>query len=63
MSLQRRPGGRLQWRADAVGVPDDGSRASLFTAIREQLGLQLDARRVPGDVIVIDRLVLTPTPN
>ena len=38
-------------------------RASLFTAIREQLGLQLDARRVPVDVIVIDRRSLPPTPN
>ena len=53
----------LQWRADAADVPDDGTRASLFTAIQEQLGLRLDARRVAVDVIVIDRLTLTPTPN
>jgi len=53
----------LQWRPDAAGVSDDGTRASLFTAIREQLGLQLDARRGPVDVVVIDRLSLTPTPN
>jgi uncharacterized protein (TIGR03435 family) len=53
----------LQWRPDASGVADDGTRASLFTAIQEQLGLRLDARRVPIEVIVIDRLSLTPTPN
>lgn len=53
----------LQWRPDGAGAPDDGMRASLFTAIREQLGLQLDVRRVPVDVAVIDRLSLTPTPN
>jgi len=53
----------LQWRPDTAGAADDGTRASLFTAIQEQLGLRLDARRVAVDVIVIDRLTLTPTPN
>ena len=53
----------LQWRSDAPGTADDGTRASLFTALREQLGLRLEARRVPVDVIVIDRLSLTPAPN
>jgi hypothetical protein len=40
----------LQWRSDGVAAPDDGTRASLFTAIREQLGLRLDTRRMPVDV-------------
>jgi uncharacterized protein (TIGR03435 family) len=53
----------LQWRPDGAGVADDGTRASLFTPIQEQLGLRLDVGRVPVDVIVIDRLSLTPTPN
>ena len=53
----------LQWRPDTPGAADDSTRASLFTAIQEQLGLRLEARRVPVDVIVIDRLSLTPTPN
>jgi uncharacterized protein (TIGR03435 family) len=53
----------LQWQPDATGVGDDGTRASIFTAIREQLGFRREARRVPVDVIVIDRLMLSPTPN
>ena len=53
----------LTWRPDVPGASDDATRASLFTAIREQLGLRLDARTLPVDVIVIDRLSLTPTPN
>ena len=53
----------LQWQPD--GAPDGGAatRPSLFTAIREQLGLRLDVRRAIVDVIVIDRLALSPTPD
>ena len=36
-------------------VPDPNG-PSLFTAIQEQLGLKLDARRAPVDVIVIDKV-------
>jgi len=53
----------LEWRPDTATVADDGTRAALFTAIRDQLGLRLDARRVPVDALIIDRLSLTPTPN
>ena len=53
----------LQWRPDGAGAPDDGTRSSLFTAIREQLGLQLDVRRAPLDVVVIHRLSLIPHPT
>lgn len=52
----------LQWRPEPTGAADD-TRSSLFTAIREQLGLRLEACRVPVEVIVVDRLSLTPTPN
>lgn len=53
----------LQWQPDGITAGDTTSRPSLFSAIREQLGLRLDARRLPVDVMVIDRLMLTPTPN
>ena len=39
----------LQWTPD-----EEGTNADLFTAIREQLGLKLDATRAPVEVIVID---------
>jgi uncharacterized protein (TIGR03435 family) len=39
----------------------DSTRPSLFTAPRERLGLRLDARELPAEVIVVDRLDLTPT--
>ena len=53
----------LEWQPDGVAIGDAAGRPSLFTAIREQLGLRLDVRRVLVDVIVIDRLSLSPTPQ
>jgi uncharacterized protein (TIGR03435 family) len=51
------PGG-----AAPVANPDAAGEVSLFTALREQLGLKLDAQRAPIDVLVIDRAEL-PTPD
>ena len=46
----------LQWARDiAGGTPDlDTSRPSLFTAVKEQLGLRLDPAKLPVQVFVID---------
>jgi bla regulator protein blaR1 len=42
--------------------PPDPSRPSLFTAIQEQLGLKLEARKVPVEILVIDH-VAAPSEN
>ncbi|HEY6465490.1 MAG TPA: TIGR03435 family protein [Candidatus Acidoferrales bacterium] len=42
--------------------PPDTSGISIFTALREQLGLRLEATKAPIDVVVIDH-VEEPTPN
>ena len=41
----------LRWSRD-TGI--DNSLASLFTAVREQLGLRLESEKLPMKVLVID---------
>jgi len=42
---------KLEWSPE--GRPDKGP--SLFTALQEQLGLRLEARKVPADIVVVDK--------
>ena len=42
--------------------PPDSSGASIFTAIQEQLGLKLESRKVPVEMLVIDH-VEAPSEN
>jgi uncharacterized protein (TIGR03435 family) len=46
----------------ALLLMDNGPPVSLFDAI-DQLGLHLDARKLPLDMIVVDSAVQTPTDN
>lgn len=55
---------QLEW------TPDQGTAAvvgtgvpSLFAAVREQLGLKLEARKGPLDVVVVDHVERVPLPN
>jgi uncharacterized protein (TIGR03435 family) len=43
-------------------TPDE-TRAPLFQALKQQLGLKLEPRRLPIDVLVIDHANKTPTEN
>lgn len=52
---------KLQWTPDDA-VATEGSPPSLFTAIEEQLGLQLKAAKEPVPVLVIDHIELS-SPN
>jgi uncharacterized protein (TIGR03435 family) len=56
-TLRWTPPGRAGGPAD-----DDPDRPSLVTALREQLGLKLDAQRAVLDVLVIDSADM-PTEN
>jgi uncharacterized protein (TIGR03435 family) len=44
------------WRPDTAAADPNDPRPSLFTAMKEQLGLKLEAQRRPVDVLVIDHI-------
>ncbi len=52
----------LDWAKDQP-VIDAGGGVSLYTALQEQLGLRLEARKEPMEVVVIDRIERAPTSN
>lgn len=52
---------RLQYRPGSGGLPPASAgavddRPDIFTALQEQAGFKLEARRTPVDVLVIDRI-------
>jgi uncharacterized protein (TIGR03435 family) len=44
-------------------VPEGDPPPSIFNALQEQLGLKLEARKGPVDLLVIDRVEKMPTEN
>ena len=57
---------KLRFAPDAGSASDtdqDSALPALFTALRETLGLELKARQVPMQVLVIDHIDRTPTEN
>jgi uncharacterized protein (TIGR03435 family) len=65
----------LQAKMAAMGVPppppdgvspsfpDNGPLATIFTALPEPLGLRLEARKGPMEMLVVDSVEKTPTEN
>ena len=65
MKVARASGIGAMMGPDPVRLPADAASSpgsSLFTAV-QQLGLRLDARKAPVEMIVVDRLEKTPTEN
>jgi uncharacterized protein (TIGR03435 family) len=56
---------RLEYSQDLPGTISDSAAAApaIFTALREQLGLELIKKKLPFDVVVVDSFERSPTPN
>ena len=54
----------LEWSPDSSSrEPDAAERPSLFTAVSEQLGLKLESRRGPLEVLVVESASRVPEAN
>jgi len=57
----------IEYSRDVTGEnaagQDDLSAPSLYTVLKERLGLKLELRKEEIDCVVVDKVSLTPTPN
>lgn len=56
LDLYWMPDANLTGRGELGQAPPDVSTASFFTALKEQLGLKLDASRGPVDILIVDHV-------
>ena len=53
----------LEFTPEAALMSGKSAGLSLFTALESQLGLKLDAKKGPVDVLIVDHAQKTPTEN
>jgi uncharacterized protein (TIGR03435 family) len=53
----------IEWAPPTSADEPDNGGLSIFAALRSQLGLKLESKRVPVPVVVIDRIARKPSDN
>jgi uncharacterized protein (TIGR03435 family) len=53
----------VRWSIGLIGLLDQGVQIPVAEAIDKQLGLKLEQRPTPKEVVVVDSVSRTPTPN
>jgi uncharacterized protein (TIGR03435 family) len=53
----------VKWSIGLIGLANRGEQISVTDAVDKQLGLNLEQRPIPKQVLVIDSVSRTPTPN
>ncbi|HLK66216.1 MAG TPA: TIGR03435 family protein [Bryobacteraceae bacterium] len=60
---------RLEWSRDEAKPTSDGdgksvdTRPSIFTALQETLGLRVETKKIPVEILVVDRVERIPSEN
>jgi len=53
----------IYYRPENAAPDDTNPYPGIFDALREQLGLRLDARKGPVEMLIVDRIEKVPTGN
>ena len=53
----------VKWSIGLIGLPNQGEQIPVADAIDKQLGLKLEQRPIPKQVLVVESVSRTPTPN
>ena len=53
----------IKWSVGLIGLANQGEQIPVADAIEKQLGLKLEQRPMPKEVVVIESVSRTPTPN
>jgi uncharacterized protein (TIGR03435 family) len=54
---------KMEWAPEHSPASENGSADDIYTAIQQQLGLRLEPRKAPMDMLVVERAERTPIEN